>query len=77
MIYVIFRFIWLGPSGDNSLLDFLEDIFSKKYSAWIKPAYIMDDLEKRRSKRRTIDVEAQRIAGFFQGVCLFCTIALY
>ena len=33
MIYVIFRFIWLGSSGDSGLLDFSEDIFLEKYGA--------------------------------------------
>ena len=84
MIYVIFGFTWLGPSGNSGLLDFPEDIPLKKYGAWIKPVYIIDDPEKRRSKRRTINImnkkfsiylpdqddeKAKRIAEAFSG-CL-------
>ena len=57
MIYVIFGFIWLGPSGSSAMLDFPEDIHLKKYGAWIKPVYITDNPGKRRSKRRTFDID--------------------
>jgi len=57
VIYVIFGFIWLGPSGSSAMLDFPEDIHLKKYGAWIKPVYITDNPGKRRSKRRTFDID--------------------